>query len=573
MKLLKSLPLFLFIVLTLNIVTKAETTIEDPFSTEYDVIYNVLDTGETQVTQNITITNRKNDIIATTYVLNVKQLNIYEEQGLEGENKIKIKKEINGDTVTLKASFNNPTIGEGKQKKFTIIYKTKNVATKIGEIWNINIPKTQITTNTSLYNVRVIVSNNLGPKLFVSPNPAVEKDEATSTTYNFTKENLTNSGITASFGKYQVVNFKLKFQLENPSILTSVYDVALPPEIRGAQQIKYSQITPEPKKIYIDKDGNTIAQFKISGKDKIEAKLTGSAKIMTKQINPKTGGKFSDIPSNISKEYTKTDTYWETKGITVQQIAKQLYNANQTVAENAQNIYNYITQNFKYDFEGAKKSSVTRDGAQKTLSKNDPVTCMEFTDSFIALARAMKIPAREVNGYAFTNSEINNPVSIDLRSGDALHAWAQFYDPEFGWIQIDPTWGTTSKGMDYFTKLDTNHLAFVIKGVDSEYPLPAGMYRYVENEKLVDVNFSQIDTNTDFNENLTIQRKFNWNILEFLKGNRMYSVRNEGPVFVYNVAKNTITPRQEKIIYLPKNETKLIYENFEGDKVMKSLGL
>ncbi|KKS22664.1 MAG: hypothetical protein UU80_C0004G0054, partial [candidate division WWE3 bacterium GW2011_GWA1_41_8] len=39
--------------------------------------------------------------------------------------------------------------------------------------------------------------------------------------------------------------------------------------------------------------------------------------------------------------------------------------------------------------------------------------------------------------------------------------------------------------------LDTNHFAFVTKGLNSEYPLPAGAYRIDENEKLVEIEFSQ----------------------------------------------------------------------------------
>jgi hypothetical protein len=87
------------------------------------------------------------------------------------------------------------------------------------------------------------------------------------------------------------------------------------------------------------------------------------------------------------------------------------------------------------------------------------------------------------------NSDITTPISINLKSGDLLHSWPEFYDPNFGWVAVDPTWGNTSK-TDYFTKLDTNHFAFVIKGINSEYPLPAGMYRTDDSTKLIDISFA-----------------------------------------------------------------------------------
>ena len=49
------------------------------------------------------------------------------------------------------------------------------------------------------------------------------------------------------------------------------------------------------------------------------------------------------------------------------------------------------------------------------------------------------------------------------------------------WIQIDPTWGSTTGGVDYFDKLDTNHITFVRKGISPDEPLPAGAYKIDPN--------------------------------------------------------------------------------------------
>jgi len=55
---------------------------------------------------------------------------------------------------------------------------------------------------------------------------------------------------------------------------------------------------------------------------------------------------------------------------------------------------------------------------------------------------------------------------------------------------IDPTWGSTTSGIDYFKNLDLDHIAFVIKGSESEYPIPAGGYKFENASKDVNVRFN-----------------------------------------------------------------------------------
>jgi len=117
---------------------------------------------------------------------------------------------------------------------------------------------------------------------------------------------------------------------------------------------------------------------------------------------------------------------------------------------------------------------------------------MEFTDMFIAIARAAGIPTREVQGYAYTQNERLRPLSLTLESGDILHAWPEYWDNERGWIQVDPTWGSTSGGLDFFNKLDFNHITFVQRGLSPISPYPAGSFKSNgnQNKKDIDINFA-----------------------------------------------------------------------------------
>jgi len=47
---------------------------------------------------------------------------------------------------------------------------------------------------------------------------------------------------------------------------------------------------------------------------------------------------------------------------------------------------------------------------------------------------------------------------------------------------VDPTWGNTTGGVDYFNTFDFDHLAFVVKGISSTYPVPAGGYKLTGDE-------------------------------------------------------------------------------------------
>lgn len=484
---MKKILLFASLLISLTTINKAHA--EGEFQTEYNITYKVTSSGETQVSYDISIANQKVDVIATKYSLSLKQMNIYDISGTDKEGKLDITKSIDGDVTTITATLNEQAIGINKKNNLTISFKTKNVASKVGEIWNINIPQVQNIDSTSKYDVSLYIPPQFGPTIFVSPYAEEKIQSDGSRLYQLDKEKLRNTGIAASYGKYQVLNFRLRYQLSNDSIVSKIQEIALPPDIKDRQQIYYKDLKPAPIKITTDKDGNTLAHYKVSSKQKLEVEVIGSARIMGKQISSEFGSTMARLPRDLVRSYTRDQKYWEKDSGEIEGIAKSLLNKDLTVSQNAQAAYNYVISNLSYDFETAKNNFIERKGALGALSQKDKSACMEFTDLFISIVRAMGIPARELNGYAFTQADGSTPLSVNLKGGDLLHAWAEYYDPNYGWVAVDPTWGATSK-MDYFTKLDTNHFVFVVKGLSSEYPLPAGAYRTDDRDKLVDIDFA-----------------------------------------------------------------------------------
>ena len=75
-----------------------------------------------------------------------------------------------------------------------------------------------------------------------------------------------------------------------------------------------------------------------------------------------------------------------------------------------------------------------------------------------------------------------------------LHAWPEYWDEsKNAWIPIDPTWGSTTGGINFFDQLDLRHFAFVAHGQDPDKPYPAGSYKLGENpQKDVYISFGQL---------------------------------------------------------------------------------
>lgn len=62
--------------------------------------------------------------------------------------------------------------------------------------------------------------------------------------------------------------------------------------------------------------------------------------------------------------------------------------------------------------------------------------CQDLAHVQIACLRSLGLPARYVSGYLETEPSPGQP---KLRGVDASHAWASFFCPGLGWIDVDPT--------------------------------------------------------------------------------------------------------------------------------------
>lgn len=529
---------------TLAVTTQA--CIAEQFQTSYDVEYEINENGETQVRQDITLLNLRDDVVATNYSLSIKHIAISDIEAEDGKGKMNVSEKVDQDTKIITLDFNENVIGKGRNNTFEFDYKTNDIAKKIGNIWNINIPQISNLQAVKKYDVSLKIPKTFGPNIYISPKPCKKDTNDNFYIYTFDREHLENEGISGTFGNYQVLNYKLIYELKNNSPVSVIKEVALPSDIKGYQQVHHENLEPQPIDIYEDVDGNLMAKYRLKVNEQLNVTLVGNARVTGRQINPEEGGSFENIPKDIKNSYTEENTFWETSSVEIQTLKRKLFDEDLNITQNAKKIYNFIVDNFDYDFEALNKDYVKRKGAKQTLIDKGIGTCMEFTDLFVALARASGIPARELNGVAIGRGDlVELPLSLNLGVKNQLHAWAEFYDPNFGWVPVDPTWGNTS-GLDFFTKIGTDHLVFVRKGINSEYPQPAGSYNIPNtNKKLVFVDFAQESEGVDFSEHLVFYKRFLPN---------QYYVTNKGGTYVYNFQGQTLLPYQTKKVTLGEVE-------------------
>jgi transglutaminase-like putative cysteine protease len=331
--------------------------------------------------------------------------------------------------------------------------------------------------------------------------------------FGFDKTASLNSTISLAFGQFQVFSFKLTYHLENPLNENVSYEIALPPDT-NFQKVNYTNISPAPNKVEIDQDGNWIASFNLKPHEKTDVKAIGAVQLFAKKQT------FPAPKPDIVTKYLAKTNLWQTDDPKIIELAKKL--------KTPRAIYDYVRTYLSYDYERVAPN-VERLGASLALQNPKNAICTEFTDLFIAIARAAGIPAREVEGYAYTDNPRIQPLSL---VADVLHSWPEYWDQDKqSWIPIDPTWGSTS-GIDYFDKLDLKHFAFVIHGENPQKPYPAGSYKQSANpQKDIEVNFGQlpVDRNAKIEVENTIlsQIPFSDEIISA-------KIKNNGPVAIYD---------------------------------------
>jgi len=460
---------FLLLVLFFSLKTSAQAK---DFSSFYKTTYEFQENGEAYVTQEVSLVNQNPNLYVSEYSLSLKGVEISQPEAYDkiGPVKIKIEKKDNTQIITL--SFNEKVAGEGKILSFILKYRTKDLATKEGNLWQISIPKLSGKDEIEDFQVTLKIPQKYGKLAVTNPHPKESKVENNYFLLSFDKEEMVNYGVSVTLGQYQVYQFKISTNLENNNDSPTTWKIAIPPDT-GYQTIYYQKIEPFPIDVKSDNDGNWFALYQLQAKEKLNIEIEGLAKIFPE---PQKNKKAKISPNQL----LSPTQFWASEDAKIKELANKL--------QTPEKIYQYVVENLDYDYQKAKNEAFERSGSLFALENPKKATCAEFTDLFIALCRAAGIPAREIVGYAKTEN-LTSTSSANLK---ILHSWPEYFDSkEEIWKAVDPTWENTTGGWDYFHNFDMNHLAFVIHGENDSSPLPPISYN--EETKKITVNLSDID--------------------------------------------------------------------------------
>jgi len=506
--------LFLILVFLFTLIFPKSIQAQSEFFIDSDVTYSVSAKGLTTVTHNVTLENVFKDLYATTYTLSLQGINPMNASVFENDKKLNLETIKEGNTTNLKITFDEPTLGKGAQKRFRVTYENNQLATKTGDVWEVAIPGLTSLDSYRNYHVTLFTPLAFGSNAYISPNPYETSQNASSNIYKFKKDQITDVGISAGFGKYQVFSFSLTYHLENPLGKAARTEIAIPPDT-SYQKMFYEDITPKPSNITTDKDGNWLAEYILDAHERVDVKAVGAVQLFS------TPRFLTQTSQNAVMNLGETK-YWQTSDPIISNLAKTL--------DTPKKIYNYVVSNLAYDYDRIKPN-IERKGASLALATPLNSICMEFTDAFIAIARAAGIPAREINGFAYTENPEIEPLSL---VADVLHAWPEYWDKQKNvWVPIDPTWASTTGGVNFFDKLDLRHFTFVIHGIDSEHPFPPGSYKLGANpQKDVFVSFGELPIQKTPSLELVAPEISK---IPFVDKKIIVKVNNNGPTAIYNL--------------------------------------
>lgn len=489
----------------------------EEFETAYQVRYEVQPDGQATVSQDISLTNKLARVYASRYSLTVPTGRIANIEARDAEGPLKIETTETSESTVIDFPFNQQVVGQGKVLTFQVKYDALDLVQKNGQVWEVSYPKLSQESEIDHYSLTLAAPLNFGQPAFITPQPTSQGQEGNFNLFYFNREQLLATGINAGFGQFQIFDFVLNYHLENPGMTLGETEIALPPDT-AFQRVFYAQIDPPPLKISLDADGNWLAKYRLQPQGKLNITAVGKAKTFAQPQENFPRPAQTTLNKNLLPQ-----EYWEVDNPLIQSEAER--------RRTPQAIYRFVVETLNYDFSRMGEGAA-RLGAVGALKNPNQAICTEFTDLFITLARAAGIPAREVNGYAYTTNAKLKPLSLAV---DVLHAWPEYWDEaKQAWIPVDPTWEKTAGGIDYFTKIDLHRFAFALHGQSSERPYPAGSYKGEGAfGKDVQVVFGQYETEEE--PRYEIAFDLPQRVFYYFGGKGKIIIRNTGQGALYNL--------------------------------------
>lgn len=438
------------------------------FSSDYDVTYEVSSNGQTTVSEKITLTNLTQTFYPSNFKLNLaaNQVNNLSAVDTAGQ-KLEVKSQEQNNLAVIDVKLSQQVVGIGKQTSFILKFTTLDFAQKIGDVWQISIPKFSSKLKLGGYKAKLIAPLDFGEPNKIFPHPTSQQSVSGKMLLSFDTESLKSNGISITFGAFQNYKLNLTYELKASKFWPILSSITLPPDT-NYQKVIISNINPKPVNVTVDEDGNYLAWYRLPRAQDIKILVEGEVKLFQRASTKQQLSESSRVV------YTKPQKFWEADNPIIKQKLQEIIAASnlKNDQQKVEAIYKYVVGLLKYD-PGRISDNIIRLGGASAIQNPTSVLCMEFTDLFITLARAAGIPARELDGFGFSINTKLRPSGGD----NLLHSWPEYWDEDKGWVMVDPTWENTTQGVDFFNQFDLNHIVLSIKGVLPDSPVPGSQVK------------------------------------------------------------------------------------------------
>ena len=154
-------------------------------------------------------------------------------------------------------------------------------------------------------------------------------------------------------------------------------------------------------------------------------------------IDSELAGSYKE-DSELYRKYTQSEPLIETDNLKITAKAQSITSNCTNVYEKAVKIYDFVIRHLRYAVQDEER------GALWALD-NGAGDCSEYSYLFVALCRAVGIPARIEAGFVF------HYVGETTEDG---HMWTEYFLENYGWVPVDPTWRL-------FNTIDCRHFASI----------------------------------------------------------------------------------------------------------------
>ncbi|MFQ6033596.1 MAG: transglutaminase family protein, partial [Candidatus Bipolaricaulia bacterium] len=225
-----------------------------------------------------------------------------------------------------------------------------------------------------------------------------------------------------------------------PGTIRDLHIYAAVPPALPEQDLFQLSWSPEPSRYLRDRYGQEIADFEVGTLKPGEAVTLGFTAVgrfwrIKYNIDPGEVGSLDEIPEEVRSLYLADGPYYRISDPLIVETARRVVGDEKNPYLMALRIHDFVAETLDYKLDGRWDDAVT-------VLRRGSGSCSEFTFLFIAMARAVGLPARYAGGSVYIPSQAWGGRFIDRYN----HRWAEVYIPGYGWVPFDPTWDHPQSG-------------------------------------------------------------------------------------------------------------------------------